>query len=93
VLAGIGRDLGSVQGDVAQLQALHLAEVQLVDDLDNKVRQVILRRPLIDRRSQQVGGVSISGNEAAHALGAAIGLARLSELALARYRWESPTGS
>jgi pimeloyl-ACP methyl ester carboxylesterase len=153
VLAGVGRDLGAVQRDVAQLQALHLsrqhqhldeqlldlrqeapaeagnavvvglrvrsneakrhrvvtgaldlaagvhasgvavhqqaqqhrrvvriaaasgvladqlAQVQLVDDFDNKARQMILWQPLVHRRRQQVGSVSIYGNEAAHAVG------------------------
>ena len=46
-----------------------LAQVQLVDDFDDKARQVILRQPFIHRRRQQVGGVSIYGNEAAHAVG------------------------
>ena len=46
-----------------------LAQVQLVDDFDDKARQVILRQPFVHRRRQQVRGVSIYGNEAAHAVG------------------------
>jgi hypothetical protein len=49
-----------------------LAQVQLVDDFDDKTGQVILGQPFVNRRRQQVSGVSIYGNEAAHAVGVSL---------------------
>ncbi len=46
-----------------------IVEVQLVDHFNDKARQVILRQPFVHRWRQQVGGVSINSNEAAHAVG------------------------
>ena len=45
-----------------------LAQIQLVDDFDDKTGQVILRQPFVHRRRQQVRGVSIYSNEAAHSV-------------------------
>jgi len=39
---------------------------ELVDNFHDKAHQVILGQPLINRRRQQVRGVSVDGDEAAH---------------------------
>jgi hypothetical protein len=70
-----------------------LAQVQLVDDFHHKAGQVILRQPFIDRRRQQVRGLSIYGNEAAHAMGIVLRVTQLSGQSHALRSWESPTGS
>lgn len=45
-----------------------LTQIKLVNDFNDKARQVIARQPLINRGRQQVGGLSVNGNEATHRL-------------------------
>jgi hypothetical protein len=53
------------------------AQIQLVDDLHHEARQMILGKPLVHRRRQQIGSVSINGNEAAHGLGGSLNVAAI----------------
>jgi hypothetical protein len=41
-------------------------QVQLFDHIDDKARQVLIRQPLINRRWQQVVGLAVYWNKAAH---------------------------
>lgn len=54
----LARDIGRLVEDFAQ--------VEPVDHFHHEARQVILRQPLVYRRRQQVGSVSINGDEATH---------------------------
>ncbi len=64
-------------------------EVQLIDDVRHKARQVVPRQPVIQRWRQQVGCVTITGTEMAHARLAHWNPDRSDPLALEKFRAKS----
>ena len=70
-----------------------IIQIEPVDDFDNEARQMITGQPFVHRGRQQVGSVSVNGNEAAHREAVINALPQLSRITSFLASPESPTGS
>ena len=68
-------------------------EIETVDHFDNEASQMIAWQPFVHRGRQEVGSVSVNGNEAAHCEAVMNALPQLSRTTSSFASLESPTAS